>query len=184
MTAWLCGTGPEPGAPSRSRVDTPWIAGLRLAPRVECRLATGPAALDAHLAIRRAVFVDEQGVFAGSDADARDEDPRTLHVVGLVDGVPAGTVRLFALDGVRPDEPDWQGDRLCVLAAFRSAGLGAPLVRFAVAMAGDRGGRRMLAHVQPANRVFFRRLGWTQVGGTEIYVGLPHLRMEIDLSRP
>jgi len=41
----------------------------------------------------------------------------------------------------------------------------------------------MVAHVQPPNRTFFRRLGWSQRGEPEIYVGLPHLRMEIDLHR-
>jgi hypothetical protein len=40
----------------------------------------------------------------------------------------------------------------------------------------------MIAHVQPANRTFFRRLGWTQVGEPEVYLGLPHLLMEIDLA--
>lgn len=181
MTAWLAGPGPDL---PRGRVETPWLAGLRAAPRIECRVASSADEHGEHLAIRRAVFVDEQHVFDGSDADARDHDPATLHVLGLVDGVPAGTVRLFPLgaDGAGSG-PDWQGDRLAVLPPFRSAGLGGPLVRFAVATAGARGGRRMLAHVQPPNRVFFRRLGWTQIGGTEIYVGLPHLRMEIDLPR-
>lgn len=179
MTAWLAGGGTTV-LPSPIRVDTPWLAGRRVH-RVECRLVSGTDDLVAHLAVRRAVFVDEQQVFARSDHDHHDDDPATLHVLGLVDGVPAGTVRLFPLPGAGPGEPDWQGDRLAVLPPYRSAGLGAPLVRFAVAAAGAYGGRRMLAHVQPPNRTFFRRLGWSQQGAPEIYVGLPHLRMEIAL---
>lgn len=180
MTVWLAGGTGATALPSPVRVDTPWLAGRRL-PRVECRLVSSAADLTAHLAIRHAVFVAEQHVFAGSDRDAHDADPTALHVLGLVDGVPAGTVRLFPLDGARRAEPAWQGDRLAVLPPFRSAGLGAPLVRFAVATAAARGGRRMLAHVQPANRTFFRRLGWSQLGGPELYVGIPHLRMDIAL---
>ncbi|MFB9385042.1 MSMEG_0567/Sll0786 family nitrogen starvation N-acetyltransferase [Pseudonocardia petroleophila] len=149
-------------------------------PQVSCRLTDGDAAdLAAHHAVRHAVFVEEQGIFAASDRDVHDDDPATLHVLGLVDGEPAGTVRLFPLgDGL------WQGDRLAVLTAHRTSGLGAPLVRFAVATAGAAGGRRMVAHIQPPNERFFLRLGWTRVGGVETYVGHPHLRMEIALGGP
>jgi putative N-acetyltransferase (TIGR04045 family) len=147
------------------------------AARIECRLVEDATDLAAHREIRRAVFVAEQHVFADSDADGRDASPGTLHVLGLVDGVPAGSVRLFPLDA----DGDWQGDRLAVLPPFRTSGLGAPLVRFAVATAAALGGRRMIAHVQPPNRTFFRRLGWTQRGEPELYVGIPHLLMDIDL---
>jgi predicted N-acetyltransferase YhbS len=71
-----------------------------------------------------------------------------------------------------------------VLPEFRARSLGAPLVRFAVATAGRLGGRRMIAHIQPGNREFFLRLGWRQVGGHELYVGIPHLLMDIELGAP
>ena len=142
-----------------------------------CRLAGSGDDLAAHHRVRHAVFVDEQQIFAGSDRDTRDEHPATLHVLGLVDGEPAGTVRLYPLgDGL------WQGDRLAVLTAHRAAGLGAPLVRFAVATAAAAGGERMIAHVQPANERFFVRLGWTRIADVE-YVGHPHVRMDILLPR-
>ncbi|GEL21032.1 GNAT family acetyltransferase [Pseudonocardia asaccharolytica DSM 44247 = NBRC 16224] len=145
-----------------------------------CRLADGAADLATHHAIRRSVFVLEQGVFAESDHDSRDDHATTLHVVGFVDGLPGGVVRLFPLDPSNP-AGEWQGDRLAVLPEFRSSGLGRPLVRFAVATAARLGGSRMIAHVQPANRTFFRRLGWVQRGAPELYVGIPHLPMDIDL---
>lgn len=149
---------------------------------VTCRLVEDSDELAAHHAIRRAVFVAEQGVFAGSDADARDADPATRHVLGLVGGLPAGTVRLFPLDAADPAQ-GWQGDRLAVLPEFRAVGLGGPLVRFAVATAGALGGAAMIAHVQPANETFFRRLGWVREGEPEIYVGRPHLLMRTELTR-
>jgi putative N-acetyltransferase (TIGR04045 family) len=143
----------------------------------------GAGELAAHHSIRNAVFVDEQRIFARSDRDVHDDAASTIHVLGLVGGLPAGTVRIFPLG---PDDPrgDWQGDRLAVLPEFRARLLGAPLVRFAVATAGRLGGRRMIAHVQPANREFFLRLGWRQVGEPELYVGIPHLLMDIDLDLP
>ena len=152
-------------------------------PTVECRIVAGAGELAAHHGIRNAVFVDEQRIFARSDRDVHDDAASTIHVLGLVDGLPAGTVRIFPLG---PDDPrgDWQGDRLAVLPEFRARLLGAPLVRFAVATAGRLGGRRMIAHVQPANREFFLRLGWRQVGEPEVYVGIPHLLMDIELGVP
>ena len=145
-----------------------------------CRIGTDADDLAAVRAIRHAVFVAEQELFAGTDADAHDADPATLHVLGTVGGVAAGTVRLFPLH----DDPSgvWQGDRLAVLPEFRATGLGAPLVRFAVATAAAAGGTTMIAHVQLPNEVFFRRLGWARRGEPEIYVGHPHLLMEIDLQ--
>ena len=149
-----------------------------VAPARACRIADeDPDDLAAHHLVRHEVFVVEQHLFAGSDRDARDDDPATRHVLGLVDGRPAGTVRLYPLADGR-----WQGDRLAVLPGYRTSGLGVPLVRFAVATAGELGGTRMLARVQAANERFFLRLGWTSLGG-EDYVGQPHVRMEIALGR-
>lgn len=146
---------------------------------VSCRLAGGTAELAAHHRIRHDVFVREQGIFATTDLDAHDARPDVLHVLGVHDGVPAGAVRLYPLDA---STGTWQGDRLAVLAGYRTSGLGAPLVRFAVTAAGARGGRRMIAHVQVANQRFFERLGWTRQGDIEQYVGRPHILMEIGLG--
>ena len=41
----------------------------------------------------------------------------------------------------------------------------------------------MVAHIQLANVDFFSRLGWEPRGDVEIYVGLPHQLMAIDLAR-
>lgn len=147
---------------------------------LDCRQARDAGDLAVHHAVRHAVFVDEQHVFGVSDRDARDDDRTCLHVLGLVDGVPAGTVRLYPLDPADP-AGDWQGDRLAVLPEYRRSGLGRPLVRFAVATAAALGGRRMVARVQSPNLVFFRRLGWNQLAEPAPYLGLPHVWMDIDL---
>jgi hypothetical protein len=57
------------------------------------------------------------------------------------------------------------------------------LVRFAVATAHDRGGDVMTAHIQLANVGFFERLGWRCDGPVEVYVGVDHQPMAIDLTR-
>ena len=57
-------------------------------------------------------------------------------------------MRLYPLD----EAGLWKGDRLAVLADARTLGVGTPLVRFAVATAGEHGGTRMIALIQDAQR--------------------------------
>ena len=146
--------------------------------RMGCRVVADEAERALHMAIRRAVFVEEQRLFGASDTDEHDRDPATLHVLGFWAGEPAGAVRLYPLA-----EPGWwKGDRLAVLADHRTCGVGAPLVRFAVAHAGAHGGRRMIAHIQIANVRFFQRLGWSACYEAEDYHGLTHQPMDIELT--
>jgi putative N-acetyltransferase (TIGR04045 family) len=146
---------------------------------IECRDARTPDELAGHYAVRHDVFVHEQHIFTGTDRDERDLDPVTVHVVGLVDDVIAGSVRLYPLDDAAKL---WQGDRLAVLPTYRTHGLGAPLVRFAVRWSGASGGDAMIARIQLANVAFFRYLGWNCVGDVETYAGLPHQLMSIALG--
>jgi putative N-acetyltransferase (TIGR04045 family) len=145
-------------------------------PQILCRPVAGPDEAAMHHRIRHEVFVLEQEVFAASDLDAHDASDATIKVLAWTASQPAGAVRLYPL------EPEiWQGDRLAVLPDFRAWNLGGPLVRFAVETAALLGGVEMVAHVQTANVRFFERLGWYRRGESEIYVGLPHQLMSIDL---
>lgn len=162
------------------------FAAAQLGLAVACRAAVEPGDLALHHEIRRRVFVEEQRIFDGDDADHHDGDRATIRVLALCGDVAGGAVRLYPL--VDPEaaaaEPGlWKGDRLAVLPSFRRCGLGAPLVRFAVRTAGELGGRTMIAHIQPPNVGFFEHLGWHQVGEPVTFVGLPHQTMAIDLRR-
>jgi len=151
-------------------------------PPIRCRPVAGPDEAAVHHRIRHEVFVLEQAVFAGSDRDAHDGSPSTVKVLAwaaTADGTwePGGAVRLYPLEpGI------WQGDRLAVLPPFRAWNLGGPLVRFAVDTAAALGGVEMLARVQAGNVRFFERLGWERRGEPEVYVGLSHQRMAVDLT--
>jgi putative N-acetyltransferase (TIGR04045 family) len=168
------------GPSFRSSVTASRPAGLA------CRAVSTAEELAVHFRIRHQVFVIEQGLFrdadgagSGWDRDVHDDDPATVHVIGLSDGAPCGTVRLYPL---REVPGRWKGDRLAVLDDQRHHGLGAPLVRFAVATAAARGGREMEAYIQPANVRFFEWLGWRPTGGLVSYAGIAHQRMLIDLG--
>lgn len=153
-------------------------ASPRESARVTCRQAISADEHAQHFAIRHKIFVTEQSIFAGSDRDFYDDEESVVRLLGYCADVVAGTVRLFELDRVARL---WQGDRLAVLGAYRMLGVGAPLVRGAVAAAAVRGGRLMTAHIQPANVAFFERLGWTCAGHAEMYAGLVHQPMQIEL---
>ena len=164
------------------------FAAVQLGLHVVCRPARDPGEVALHREIRRRVFVEEQGMFERSDGDHHDDDPATVHVLGLCGDVAGGAVRLYPLPDASPDgdavdlEPGlWKGDRLAVLPSFRHNGLGAPLVRFAVQTAAQAGGRKMIAHIQPSNVGFFEHLGWYAVGEPVSFVGRPHQTMAIDL---
>lgn len=133
----------------------------------------------AHHRIRHAVFVDEQAIFDGSDLDDHDAQDNVVRVLAMRGDEPVGAVRLYPVDQSRQL---WKGDRLAVLPAYRAHGVGAPLVRFAVAYAGKHAGRRMIAQIQVANVQFFERLGWSACGGAEPYLGQTHQPMEISLT--
>jgi putative N-acetyltransferase (TIGR04045 family) len=142
-----------------------------------CRLADAPDELEAHFAVRRRVFVLDQSLFAVTDKDELDWTPGTLHVVALADGAVAGAVRLYPVGG----DGLWKGDRLAVLPEARVRRLGALLVRFAVATAGERGGHTMVAQIQLPNVRFFEHLGWHADGPPALYHGVMHQPMAIPL---
>jgi putative N-acetyltransferase (TIGR04045 family) len=144
-----------------------------------CRIAEGPDELAAHFAVRARVFVQDQRLFEDSDRDERDASDATLHAVAECDGEIAGAVRLYPLD----DAGLWKGDRLAVLPEARVRRLGALLVRFAVATAGERGGHTMVAQIQLPNVRFFEHLGWSAEGPPAPYQGgVIHQPMAIPLG--
>ncbi len=150
--------------------------------KITCRLVISHEDRMTHDWIREQIFVAEQGLFDSTDQDAHDADPAVRHVLGFVGDEPAGTVRLYRIASPDPREDLWKGDRLAVLPRFRHLGVGAPLVRYAVASAGEAGGDKMIAWIQPANVVFFTRLGWHVDGEPREYLGSLHQPMWIELA--
>jgi len=132
--------------------------------------------------LRHEVFVAEQGLFAGSDRDDADDDPRTVVLVARTpEGAVLGGVRLACATST--DLGWWIGGRLAVAPAARtSLGVGTALIRAACAHAEAAGALRFEATVQPANELFFRKLGWVSVRTTTV-AGHPHVLMRWPISR-
>jgi putative N-acetyltransferase (TIGR04045 family) len=143
------------------------------------KFATEPWERHDAAALRRRVFCDEQGIFAGDDADAIDRIAIPIVVISSFGVAPyevVGTVRIHEA------EPRiWWGSRLAVAAQYRRIGaLGSSLIRLAVSSAHARGCKHFFAHVQSQNAPLFQRLHWTTIGETEFH-GRPHHLMEADL---
>lgn len=139
--------------------------------------------LDDYRALRRDVFVAEQGIFDRDDTDRVDDDPRTVVLIASApDGSILGGVRIApAVEG--RDIGWWSGSRLAVSAAARShAGIGAALVRAACARAEAEGALRFDATVQTQNEPLFRRLGWTHLAALDVH-GRPHVHMLWPIDR-
>ena len=136
-----------------------------------------------YYALRRAVFVDEQGLFDHDDRDWHDDDPRGVVLLARDrDGALLGGVRLGpAVPG--PDVGWWLGGRLAVDARHRTGpGVGAALVRAACAYAESAGALRFEATVQAANEAFFGRLGWQRIRPVGV-AGHPHVLMRWPIGR-
>ena len=131
-------------------------------------------------ALRRAVFCEEQGVFAGDDRDAVDDYAIpivALSMIGVAADRIAGTVRIHEeAPGV------WFGSRLAVDREFRRIGaIGATLIRLAVGSARAMGAEVFLAHVQAQNGPLFQQMHWETLAEVDLH-GRPHLKMRADLA--
>lgn len=140
------------------------------------RVEQGDAdAVAAHQVLRQRVFVEEQGLFAGSDRDDLDDHPATVVLVARAPGGDVvGGVRLAP---VLHELGWWAGSRLVVVPGA-SPRTGAALVRAACARAEDEGALRFDALVQADKERFFARLGWVRRSPVDVdHRGLPHAEM-------
>lgn len=147
--------------------------------QIICKIAETEAERAGHFAVRRAIFVEEQGMFAGTDVDDHDEHAIAIVAVVVETGAVIGAVRVYPAGS-----GTWYGGRLAVLPAYRrrSASIGANLCRLAEATVIAHGCREFLAYIQIQNVRFFERLGWRAVGQPVLHYGEPHQTMAAALA--
>ena len=143
---------------------------------VRLRRVPGEATLaDAH-AVRRAVFIREQGVAEAEEMDGRDGD--ASHVVAYAPRAegghePVGTARLRV-----PEPGVAKPERVAVLRAYRGAGIGRALMRAVERDAREQGCERARLHAQTAVESFYRDLGYRATGDAFEEAGIAHVAME------
>lgn len=131
--------------------------------------AVGHENISICLALRRAVFVDEQGVDPALDADGLDDD--ATQFLAWANGIPIGTARLRVVDGKA------KAERVAVLDDFRGHGVGGALMDAVERYARAQGHRSVLVHAQESVVPFYERLGYAAEGATFDEAGIPHRRM-------
>ncbi|WP_135363550.1 GNAT family N-acetyltransferase [Halosimplex halophilum] len=140
---------------------------------VDVRVADGEADREAALAVRREVFVEEQGVPEDIEMDGKDDE--AVHFVA-VDDDPVGAARLREVD---PDVG--KVERVAVVADRRGEGLGRALMDRLEATAADRGIDRLTMHAQTHVEGFYERLGYERTSDVFEEAGIDHVEMEKEL---
>lgn len=125
-------------------------------------------------ALRRAVFIEEQGVPEAEELDGQDD--RAIHLLAWQDGQPIGSARILL-----------QGDigkigRVCVLAQARGRGLGTAMIRAALDVLRVQPGiARAKLGSQTHAIGFYEKLGFVAQGPVYDDAGIPHRDMIRDL---
>ncbi len=124
------------------------------------------------MAVRNAVFVDEQGVPPELESDGRDAEANHFLATDEA-GNPVGTARLLA---------DGQIGRIAVLPEFRRRGIARRLLGLAMDSARARGDRRVWLHAQHDATGLYLQAGFRFVGERFMEAGILHIGMERDLG--
>jgi predicted GNAT family N-acyltransferase len=134
-----------------------------------CIVSTPQQRADA-LAVRIAVFVDEQGIAREDEIDEYDDV--AVHCVGYDGGEPVAAGRLVLMDGYG------KVGRMAVLQPRRGEGLGAEVLAALEREGAARGLRAFKLSAQLSARGFYDRAGYAPVGDVYDEVGIPHIAME------
>ncbi|VDC23259.1 putative N-acetyltransferase YjcF [Pseudogemmobacter humi] len=125
-------------------------------------------------ALRRRVFIEEQLVSEAEELDGLDEG--ALHLLAQIDGRPVGTARIL----IRGETG--KIGRVCVLAEARGQGIGAALMRAALAELRTLPGMtRAKLGAQIHALGFYEALGFRAFGPEYDDAGIAHRDMELML---
>ena len=127
--------------------------------------------LETCFALRRVVFIDEQGVPEAEEID--DLDPLSLHLLATDKGTSVGTARIYISDNTA------KIGRVCVLQSHRGTGLGAALIREALEVSKGKATTAKLG-AQLHALGFYEALGFTATGPVYDDAGIDHR----DMVRP
>lgn len=137
---------------------------------MQIRFLWGTDDLEAAFSIRRAVFIEEQGITEELEFDAYDA--RAEHVV-VYEGnkaVAAGRLRFG---------DEWaQLERICVLKLLRGYGYGRLVVMALEHLARRRGLRLLTMHAQLKAEKFYAAQGYMRVSRRFLEAGILHITME------
>ena len=126
--------------------------------------------IDTCRALRREVFIEEQGVSEADEVDGLDEG--AIHLLARDGDRAVGTARLLLKGAVG------KIGRVCVLPKARGSGLGATLIRASLEVLRDQPGvREAYLGSQSHATGFYEKLGFVVEGKEFVDAGIPHRHM-------
>jgi predicted GNAT family N-acyltransferase len=125
---------------------------------------------DEAVAIRRRVFIEEQGVPEADELDGKDGE-RAHFLARDAHGRAIGCACL------RPYGAQHKVERVAVLPELRGTGLGRGLMAAVEAHARSVGARDLVLHAQAAVVQFYEKLGWASLGARFFEAGIEHQKM-------
>ena len=141
------------------------------------------------IAVRRAVFIEEQRVPEDEEIDGYDADPaapglreRVVHVLGRLDGRPAATARLLLDHAGEPPHGHPHIGRVAVLAELRGRRYGERIMEALHEEARRRGHGGITLAAQEHARPFYERLGYVARGGLFLDAGIEHRWMDLTFA--
>ena len=132
--------------------------------------------MDDAFAVRRRVFIDEQGVDPDLEWDGRDAD--AVHAVAVLDGEIIGTGRLL----VAAAGAEAHIGRMAVLPEHRRRGVGGRILEALEDAARQRGAPNALLHAQTYVKDFYADRGYREEGETFQEAGIDHIVMRKQLA--
>ena len=141
------------------------------APGIELRVTDWASDSQALIAVRRAVFIREQGIPEKDEWDSADTV--ATHVLVRLNRDPVGTGRLEAPGKI---------GRLAVLGTARRLGVGSLMLRHLVEIARARGLDGVYLHAQAAALDFYGVHGFVAEGPEFDEAGIRHRRMRLAFS--
>lgn len=123
--------------------------------------------------IRNDVFVKEQGVDAEVELDEYDEIAD--HVLVYDKERVIGTGRLRIVDGAAKLQ------RICVLSAYRSKGIGKIIMGGLEHLAKENNATKCILHAQYHAKDFYEKIGYRCTSGIFQEEGIDHVEMEKEL---
>ncbi|MFJ7737711.1 GNAT family N-acetyltransferase [Lysinibacillus sp. NPDC097287] len=133
--------------------------------------------LQTAFAIRKKVFVEEQGVSIEEEMDEFDAlDAACEHVLVYYNDQPVGTGRVRVVDGYGKLE------RICILEEFRKFGLGKVITLKLEELVREKGITKSKLNAQSYAEQFYEKLGYVRSGEEFMDAGIPHILMKKQFS--
>ncbi len=140
---------------------------------IQIRKAVNPTEMKDAYAIRKQVFVEEQGVAVEDEYD--DFDKSSTHFVAYdADDIPCGTARW------RETPRGIKLERFAVLQPYRGTGVGAMLIHsvlYDIEEDPNVSEQKIFMHAQASAVAFYKKFGFEVVGDEFMECNIPHFEM-------